>query len=189
MYSVLLMVVIMAGGAANTLRGRAILPRWAFYLVMGLLAFAVSGKWWYGALWAIGSIIWLSRGWGEGFSAITGRMSTNLGSNPVIEKVCFKLVPDPYATPDAAKKWGFYFMLQRGLYFLYPIFIALAYFTGMWSFLVLGLFGGLQGVCYRMFGCVPEGQYSVACAEVLMGGVLALLMITGTLTFNGFNPY
>lgn len=189
MYSTLAITLILLGGAANTLRGRAILPRWAFYLVMGALAFAASGLWWYGLLWAVGSILWLSKGWGEGFSAITGRMSANLGSNPLIEKVCFKLVPDPYATPDAAKQWGFYFMLQRGLYFLYPIFIVLTLLTGNGAFLVLGLFSGLQGVCYRMFGFVPEGSNSVACAEVLMGGVLGLLMVTGVLALHGFSPY
>jgi hypothetical protein len=189
MYAILAILIMIAGGLANTLRGRAILPRWAFYLVMGALAFAASGmNWWYGTLWVIASFVWLSAPWGEGFAAITGRMSSPLGKNPTIEKICFKIVPDPYANADAAKSWGFWFMFFRGLFYLYPLFLVLAYITGQWPLLILGLFSGLQGACYRMFGCVPEGNLSVACAEVLMGMTLGLLIVMSVITIGQFHP-
>lgn len=186
MYSTVAILLILAAGIANTLRGRAILPRWAFYIVIGSIAYLASDVWWYALIWGIGSALWLARSWGEGFSAITGRMSTDLGKNPLIEKICFAIVPDPYATPEAAKSWGFWFMTFRGLIFLYPTFIALAALTLSWPLLVLGLFSGLQGACYRMFGFVPEGEYSVACAEVLMGCTLGILITFGVLTIHGF---
>jgi hypothetical protein len=180
MYPVLQFLIVLAGGAANTLRGRAILPRWAFYLVMAALALLASGDWRYALLWGAGSALWLAAPWGEGFAAINGIVDpNNLGKNPFIEKICFKLVPDPYASSDAGKRWGFFFMAQRGLYYLYPTFILWFIITGASYLLVLGLFSALQGACYRMFGFVPAGDYSVACAEVLMGCVLGLLIVLG----------
>lgn len=188
MYTTLAILIMLAGGLANTFRGRAFIPRWAFYLIMGLLALLASGWWWYALIWTIGVILWLAAPWGEGFTAITGVMPSPLGKNPTIEKICFKIVPDPYASSDAAKSWGFWFMFFRGLFYLYPTFMALTIITGQWPLLVLGFFSSLQGACYRMFGMVPEGNQSVACAEVLMGFVLGLLIVLSVVTIGGFHP-
>ena len=142
----LLSILFMACGYAGylLLDGRTLIDS----AVMGLIAFA-------------GLFGGLVLGWGKGFAAITGRYFKD-------EKEFFPAdwAGDyAFAASGNPKFAGAVFMTVRGMLF-YPLFIALAAYTGLWlPYLLSGLAVLSMGLVYWLAGLCGETR-AVRIAEV-----------------------
>lgn len=169
----------------NGFRGRGLVPGGRILaclgvgVAFGLLAWGDDTSFGRSALLggvtALGVYFWAVWPWGTGFMAVTGRDARTGTTSPRLTRLTEALCGTPPApTPVQARHFGLVFMALRGLY-LYPLFAALACLVTPWA-LPAGLGGALQGACYRLVGCFPESPRSVACAELLFGAVIGLLL-------------
>lgn len=161
-------------GVLHCLRGRDLLPRWAYFLLAGLLAGLSSGSAVQGLIVAAGLALWLSTGWGNGLIAVTGRDTRDPTECPWLYKLCNRIIGEP-KTEEAVRRWGGCFMSLRGTY-LYPMFVGLAILNASCLPLLVGLDCLLQGPVYYAAGKLVPEKYAVAASEFTFGTILGFLI-------------
>ena len=173
-----MIALALAVGLLNGLRGRGLLPRWAFVPLCGIAAGLVAHDGVFGLVTSAGIALWVVRGWGAYFSCVTGRYDPADHEVAWIDRACRRVVPPrPTDTPARNRLRGTLGMSLRGAH-LYPLFL------GLWAWgsdlaPAVGLGCLLQGPVYWLSGRLVPERHAVAAAEFTFGALIGLLLALG----------
>lgn len=130
-----------------------------------------------GLICAFGFYLWALFGWGKYFSAFTGLDNPLEYEVRFIDRLGYHFYPSYGSNTRINIQRGTFCMCLRGL-FLYPTFLALAYFVHPMAAIV-GLASGAQGFAYRALRLLPVSvvaRTGVAYAEALWGACMGILV-------------